>query len=125
MNVCTLSKLACEAGVSVHIVRDYVVRDLLHPAQRTNGGYGIYDAQALGRLRFVRAAFEASIGLHELTRLCHALDGGVGDAGGANVLAGTSVRAFVGNHWGAAALALAGLFVMSATRVLRFSGTSE
>ncbi len=81
MDAYTISKLAFEAGVSVHIVRDYVVRGLLHPAQRTDSGYGIYDAQALGRLRFVRAAFEAGIGLHELTRLCHALDGGAGDAG--------------------------------------------
>ncbi len=81
MDAYTISKLASEAGVSVHIVRDYVVRGLLHPAQRTNGGYGIYDAQALGRLRFVRAAFESGIGLHELKRLCHALNGEAGDAG--------------------------------------------
>lgn len=57
MDAYTISKLGSEAGVSVHIVRDYVVRRLLHPAQRTNGDYGIYDAQALGRLRFVRAPF--------------------------------------------------------------------
>jgi MerR family mercuric resistance operon transcriptional regulator len=50
MDAYTISKLASEAGVSVHILRDYVVRGLLHAAQRTNGGYGIYDAQALGRL---------------------------------------------------------------------------
>jgi MerR family mercuric resistance operon transcriptional regulator len=81
MDAYTISKLACEAGVSVHIVRDYVVRGLLHPAQRTDSGYGIYDTQALDRLRFVRAAFEVGIGLHEMARLCHALDGGAGDAG--------------------------------------------
>lgn len=81
MDAYRISKLAVEADVSVHIVRDYVVRGLLHPAQHTDGGYGIFDAQALSRLRFVRAAFEAGIGLHELTRLCHALDGGAGDAG--------------------------------------------
>lgn len=81
MDAYTISKLAFDAGVNVHIVRDYVVRGLLHPAQRTDSGYGIYDAQALGRLRFVRTAFEAGIGLHEQTRLCHALDGDAGDAG--------------------------------------------
>lgn len=32
MNACTPSKLAREAGVSVHVVRDYVVRGLLRPA---------------------------------------------------------------------------------------------
>ncbi len=40
----------------------------------------------------------------------------------AAVLAGTSVGAFVGDHWGVAALALAGLFVLSVTRVLRIFG---
>lgn len=77
----TVSKLAQEAGVSVSIVRDYVVRGLLRPASHTGGGYGLYDAQALERLRFVRALFEAGIGLSELVRLCHALDSQAGDAG--------------------------------------------
>ncbi len=31
-------------------------------------------------VRIVRAAFETGIGLRELTRLCHALVGGAGDA---------------------------------------------
>jgi len=81
MNACTLSKLACDAGVSVHVVRDYVVRGLLRPASHTSGGYGLYDAAALKRLRFVRAAFEAGISLYELTRLCHTLDQRDGNAG--------------------------------------------
>lgn len=81
MNACTLSKLACEAGVSVHVMHDYVVRGLLRPASHTSGGYGLYDAAALKRLRFVRAAFEAGISLNELTRLCHTLDNGVGNTG--------------------------------------------
>ena len=81
MNACTLSKLAYEAGVSVHVVRDYVVRGLLRPGSHTSGGYGLYDGAALKRLRFVRAAFEAGISLNELTRLCHTLDQRGGDAG--------------------------------------------
>ncbi len=51
----TISKLANEAGVSIHIVRNYVLRGLLHPARRTEGGYNRYDDHALGRLRLVRA----------------------------------------------------------------------
>lgn len=81
MSTYTVSKLAEEAGVSVSVVRDYVLRGLLRPAGHTDGGYGLYDAQALVRLRFVRALFEAGIGLGELVRLCHALDGQAGDAG--------------------------------------------
>ncbi|KGM53255.1 MerR family transcriptional regulator [Lysobacter arseniciresistens ZS79] len=79
MNAYTISRLAEDAGVSVHVVRDHVLRGLLHPARRTESGYGIFDAQSLARLRFVRAAFEAGIGLDELTRLCRALDANDGD----------------------------------------------
>ncbi|MDE2204936.1 MAG: mercuric resistance transcriptional repressor protein MerD [Burkholderiaceae bacterium] len=81
MSSYTVSKLAQDAGVSVNVVRDYVVRGLLRPSSHTGGGYGLYDAQALERLRFVRALFEAGIGLGELVRLCHALDSQAGDAG--------------------------------------------
>lgn len=79
MNGYSISKLARDAGVSVHVVRDYAARGLLRPVERTASGYNIYGAQTLARLRFVRAAFEAGIGLPELTQLCHALDHGAGD----------------------------------------------
>lgn len=74
MNAYTVSHLAQDAGVSVHVVRDYVLRRLLHPSARTAGGYGVFDTGVLQRLCFVRAAFEAGIGLGVLTRLCRALD---------------------------------------------------
>lgn len=32
MNAYSISKLAEDAGVSVHVVRDYLMRGLLHPA---------------------------------------------------------------------------------------------
>ena len=74
MNAYTVSRLALEAGVSVHIVRDYLLRGLLRPVACTTGGYGLFDDAALQRLCFVRAAFEAGIGLDALARLCRALD---------------------------------------------------
>ena len=74
MNAYTVSHLAKDADVSVHIVRDYLVRGLLHPAARTAGGYGVFNASTLQRLYFVRAAIEAGIGLDVLTRLCRSLD---------------------------------------------------
>lgn len=70
MNAYTVSRLAQDAGVSVHVVRDYLLRGLLRPAARTAGGYGVFDADALQRLCFVRAAFEAGVGLDVLARLC-------------------------------------------------------
>ena len=35
MNAYSISKLADDACVSVHVVRDYMIRGLLHPARRT------------------------------------------------------------------------------------------
>jgi mercuric ion transport protein len=35
------------------------------------------------------------------------------------VLAGTTAGAFIGEHWGIAAIALTSLFVLSVTRLLR------
>ncbi len=50
------------------------MRGLLRPVACTTGGYGVFDDAALQRLCFVRAAFEAGIGLDALARLCRALD---------------------------------------------------
>uniref|UniRef100_UPI003A969D42 mercuric resistance transcriptional repressor MerD n=1 Tax=Klebsiella sp. FR21MBA2675 TaxID=3381300 RepID=UPI003A969D42 len=68
MNAYTVSRLALDAGVSVHIVRDYLLRGLLRPVACTTGGYGLFDDAALQRLCFVWAAFEAGIGLGALAR---------------------------------------------------------
>ena len=43
MNAYTVSRLALDAGVSVHIVRDYLLRGLLRPVACTPGGYGLFD----------------------------------------------------------------------------------
>ena len=79
MNVYTVSRLAPDAGVSVHVMRDYMPRGLLRSVQRTAAGYGLFDAQALQRLYFVRAALDAGIGLDMLTRLCQAQNATNGD----------------------------------------------
>ncbi len=65
MNAYSISKLADDACVSVHVVRDYMIRGLLHPARRTESGYNIFDDKTLGRLRFLRAAFESGVGSTE------------------------------------------------------------
>lgn len=82
----TVSSLARDSGVSVHVVRDYLLRGMLRPMERTAGGHGVFDAEALQRLCFVRAAFEAGIGLSTLTRLCRALDGADGDEAAARLV---------------------------------------
>ena len=85
MSAYTVSQLAHNAGVSVHIVRDYLVRGLLRPVACTTGGYGVFDDAALQRLCFVRAAFEAGIGLAALARLRRALDTADGDEAAAQL----------------------------------------
>lgn len=86
MSAYTMSRLAHDSGVSVHVVRDYLLRGMLRPVERTAGGHGVFDAQALQRLCFVRAAFEAGIGLSTLTRLCRALDRADGDEAAARLV---------------------------------------
>lgn len=85
MSAYTVSRLAHDAGVSVHIVRDYMLRRLLRPVARTSGGHCLFDATALRRLRFVRSAFEAGISLDMLTRLCRAMDAENGKAAAAQL----------------------------------------
>lgn len=60
MNAYTVSRLADDAGVSVYVMRDYMVRGLLRPVARTAGGYGLFDVEVLQRLCFVRAAWPVS-----------------------------------------------------------------
>ncbi|VEC46360.1 Mercuric resistance operon coregulator [Klebsiella aerogenes] len=92
MSAYTVSRLALDAGVSVHIVRDYLLRGLLRPVACTPGGYGLFDDAALQRLCFVRAAFEAGIGLDALARLCRALDAADGDEAAAQLGRSAPVR---------------------------------
>ena len=59
MNAYTVSRLALDAGVSVHIVRDYLLRGLLRPVACTPGGYGLFDDAALQRYPNLTALFRA------------------------------------------------------------------
>ncbi|SWZ50283.1 MerD [Klebsiella pneumoniae] len=61
----------------------FITTDYLQ--QCPTGGYGLFDDTALQRLRFVRAAFEAGIGLDALARLCRALDAADGDGASAQL----------------------------------------
>jgi len=45
MSAYTVSRLALDAGVSVHIVRDYLLRGLLRPVACTPGGYGLWSVK--------------------------------------------------------------------------------
>lgn len=73
----TISCLARDAGVTVHIIRDYELRGLLHPLERNESGFRIYDRDtALARLRFIIGAKAAGMQLKELVELFQALESG-------------------------------------------------
>ncbi len=74
MNAYTISKLAADAGVSVHIIRDYELRGLIRPCECTLNGYRIYNKQSLQRLEFILTGKAAGISLTELSSLCQAID---------------------------------------------------
>lgn len=74
MNAYTISKLAGDAGISIHRVRQYEQRGLLLPCECTESGYHIYDEKALARLRFVVAGTEAGLSLGELAAFVQTLD---------------------------------------------------
>jgi len=74
VNAYTISKLAGDAGISIHRVRQYEQRGLLRPCDGAGSGYHIYDERALARLRFVVAGMEAGLSLEELAAFVEALD---------------------------------------------------
>jgi MerR family transcriptional regulator, mercuric resistance operon regulatory protein len=77
----TIGKLAKEAGVPVSTVRYYEGRGLLLPDQRTDSSYRLFGAEALQKLRFIRAAQEAGFTLKDIAQLL-ALRAGEQDACG-------------------------------------------
>ncbi len=46
---------AIPGSVSI-IIRDYMLRGLLHPVAHTGSGYNLFDEQSIHRLLFLRAA---------------------------------------------------------------------
>jgi len=71
----TIGKLAKEAGAPVSTVRYYEGRGLLLPDHRTRSGYRLFGAEALQRLRFIRAAQEAGFTLGDIHQLLALRDG--------------------------------------------------
>jgi len=74
MKAYTISRLAADAGVSVHRIRHYEQLGLLRPCQCTCRGYRIYDRQALQRLHIIDNGTRAGIPLAQLAELFQALD---------------------------------------------------
>jgi MerR family mercuric resistance operon transcriptional regulator len=71
----TIGQLARATGIPTSTVRYYERVGLLRPSGRTSGNYRVYDAEALARVRFIRAAQATGFALAELTVLCKLWDG--------------------------------------------------
>lgn len=71
----TIGQLARSVGVPSSTVRYYERIGLLHPRERTAGNYRLYGAEALERLRFIRAAQATGFTLEAITALLQLRDG--------------------------------------------------
>ena len=65
----TIGEVATQARVNVQTVRYYERRGLLPAARRTSSGYRQYGDDAVGRLRFIRAAQVLGFSLKEIGEL--------------------------------------------------------
>ncbi len=65
-----IGELAQKAGVGVETVRYYETRGLIQkPLRPTDGGYRVYPADAVHRIRFIRRAQQLGFALKEIGEL--------------------------------------------------------
>ena len=69
-----IGELAARTGFSVRNIRFYEQRGLLPAPQRTEGGYRVYDQDAVTRLRFVRSAQTLGLSLAEIAEVLRVRD---------------------------------------------------
>lgn len=67
-------ELARLVGVSRDALRYYERKGLLHPPQRTSGGYRLYPLSAISRLRVIRGALALGFTIDELADIFRARD---------------------------------------------------
>jgi len=65
----TIGRLAKKAGVNIQTIYFYERNGILPATERTDGGFRIYDDQALQRLRFIKKAQEIGFTLKEIVEL--------------------------------------------------------
>lgn len=65
----TIGAVANEAGVGIQAIRFYEREGLIDAPARTRAGYRLYDADVVGRLKFIRRAQELGFTLKEIREL--------------------------------------------------------
>ena len=69
-----IGQLATRAGIPVRTIRFYEQSGLLPAPARTRGGYRDYDAIAVARLQFIRAAQSLGLSLAEIAEILRIRD---------------------------------------------------
>jgi DNA-binding transcriptional MerR regulator len=69
-----IGQLAAQTGFSVRTIRFYEQSGLLPAPQRTEGGYRVYDQDAVAQLRFVRSAQALGLSLAEIAEVLRVRD---------------------------------------------------
>ncbi|MCA1601042.1 MAG: heavy metal-responsive transcriptional regulator [Acidobacteria bacterium] len=72
-----IGEVAASVGVSIDTVRYYERRRLLPHASRTRGGYRVFNAEVVERIRFIKQAQDIGLSLKEVGEL-------LSNGGGAN-----------------------------------------
>lgn len=67
-------ELARAGGVTAETVRHYTREGLLRPRRNPRNGYQLYDAEALGRLRFIDCLRSLGVSLPEIKRILSGVD---------------------------------------------------
>ena len=71
-----IGELAARSGLTPDTLRYYERLGLLAPAKRTSGGFRVYPAETVDRLRFVKQAQMVGLTLHEIAALVTYRDAG-------------------------------------------------
>ena len=72
-----IGELAERSGVTPDALRYYERLGLLPAPQRTRGGFRVYAAETLNRLRFIKQAQKVGLTLHEIRELVGSQEGGL------------------------------------------------
>jgi len=68
----TIGELAARAGLKADALRYYERLGMISPAGRTTGGFRMYSADVIGRLRFIKQAQLSGLTLAEIRELLRA-----------------------------------------------------
>ena len=97
MNGKTISKAARQAGVGVETSRFYERKGLIEqPPKPTSGGYRMYPAETVERIKFIRQGQELGFSLREIDELLSLRADPSSDCGGVRARAQTKLDEVVG-----------------------------